>query len=42
MKKRKIRREIIELWDFIERSGAAIFFAYIWLRAILFVGGIDL
>lgn len=42
MKKRKIRPEIIALWDRIEMYSTILFFAYMWLRVMLFVGGIDL
>ena len=42
MKKRKIRPEIVELWNRIEMYSTIVFFAYMWLRVLLFVGGIDL
>lgn len=42
MKKRKIRPEIIALWNRIEMYSTILFFAYMWLRVLLFVGGIDL
>ena len=42
MKKRKIRPEIVELWNRVEMYSTIVFFAYMWLRVLLFVGGIDL
>ena len=42
MKKRKIRPEIAELWNRVEMYSTFLFFAYMWLRVLLFVGGIDL
>ena len=42
MKKRKIRPEIVELWNRVEMYSTIAFFAYMWLRVLLFVGGIDL
>ena len=36
MKKRKIRPEIVELWNRVEMYSTIVFFAYMWLRVLLF------
>lgn len=42
MKKRKIRPELLRLWDRIEMYTTILFFLYVWVRVLLHVGGIDL
>ena len=42
VKNYKLRPEIRTLIDRVEISAFTLFFLYMWLRAILFVGGIDL